>query len=121
MESKVISNPEPKFVEYCPDCGSHVYASANEFRCNNGSCNFRIYRNFLNKFGVDKPMPVVHMQRLIQGGCIPLFGLISQKTQEPFDCIAYLDYSEENRRWWIKYDFTHFAIGVFKQRAANKH
>lgn len=125
MKPKTITNTntEPEFVEFCPECNAPVYAGENKFWCNNrhnGSCSFEIKRRYFTKCGNNDPISVGNMRRLIRGGCIPLFGLIFQTTEGPLDCVGFLEFSEKGR-WWIKFNFEHFALGVFRQKAANKN
>jgi len=119
MRTKPKSKTDAESVGYCPSCNSPIYLGEKSFWCSNSICNFRINRRYFSKLGNPNPISVVGMQHLIRGGCIPLFGLISQKTGEPFDCVGYLECADDGH-WHIQFYFQHFALEVFRKMYANK-
>lgn len=99
----------------CPECGASVLANEAMFRCINNDgqrCRFRIYRNSLAKFqrGI---ITLDEMKDLLAGSVIPLIGMISVKTGEPFHCVGRLKFDHTYDRWSIKFIFGHARLDEF--------
>ena len=97
--------PLPEIVGKCPECGRDVMAGRKQFCCvgvHDGSCSFQIFRDYFRRWGEKRPISVNGMRRLLQGGVIPLHGLVSQKGAR-FDCYGILNWLDDYDRWGIRF------------------
>ena len=91
----------PDVIGKCPACGRDILVGTSKYFCTNldymgrnfddtmdNQCSFVIYRNRMKKLGKEVISPD-EMRTLLEGGAIPLNGLI-RKDGETFDTYGVL-------------------------------
>ena len=88
----------------CPRCGSEVTESKKGFFCENTQCRFGMWRD--NKFWKSKHVTLTKAQasEMLQGGCVHMTGLYSEKTGRTYDAYVKLDDNGEFVRYRMEFD-----------------
>ncbi len=84
-------------IGVCPKCGAAVTERSKGFLCENGACDFAIWKNSGILANAERPLTSTEVRSLLERGQVRKTGLRSAKTHAKYDATLHLEFREDGR------------------------
>ena len=98
-----LPTAEDLSVGKCPKCGADVVERDKLFGCTNQECRFAIWKEDKFFAGISKKLSPAIVKSMLANKRVGLKNCISKKSGKKFDCIVYVDFSEQYPKYEMRF------------------